>query len=303
MTVGGRTFALDAHEYADGTLDGRGWELQESFLLDGSHARPGASPSRTRSSSGGSGWPAARTRRTSATGSRAARGRSSSRSRHWRRIVSFHGATRAGPAPAVDRGRGRPARPLRRRRDPPAVVAPGCRRQRRRGLVDRLPPPRGDGPGRGRPERPVPRRGRSTGRSGPAGRGPSSCRPRTTPDLDGEDALNWPRHATTRTSSARPGGDRLSPFVRQLVIAADAFIVRRDAVAQGDGDPLAEGEGRSIIAGYPWFNDWGRDTMIALPGPDPGDRAGRPRRRRSCGRSAAGSSTGCCPTTSRRSPG
>lgn len=24
--------------------------------------------------------------------------------------------------------------------------------------------------------------------------------------------------------------------------------------------------GRTIIAGYHWFNDWGRDTMIALPG-------------------------------------
>jgi predicted glycogen debranching enzyme len=46
--------------------------------------------------------------------------------------------------------------------------------------------------------------------------------------------------------------------VRQLVLAADQFIVRR---AVGD-DP----DGRSIIAGYPWFADWGRDTMIALPG-------------------------------------
>src|SRR5262249_37932196 len=27
-----------------------------------------------------------------------------------------------------------------------------------------------------------------------------------------------------------------------------------------------EPEGRSIIAGYHWFGDWGRDTMIALPG-------------------------------------
>lgn len=27
-----------------------------------------------------------------------------------------------------------------------------------------------------------------------------------------------------------------------------------------------EADGRSIIAGYPWFGDWGRDTMIALPG-------------------------------------
>ena len=36
VTVGDRTVALDAHEFADGTIDGRGWELQESFLLDGS---------------------------------------------------------------------------------------------------------------------------------------------------------------------------------------------------------------------------------------------------------------------------
>jgi predicted glycogen debranching enzyme len=39
-----------------------------------------------------------------------------------------------------------------------------------------------------------------------------------------------------------------------LTRAAEAFIVRR-----GSG-------GRTIIAGYPWFTDWGRDTMIALPG-------------------------------------
>jgi len=39
----------------------------------------------------------------------------------------------------------------------------------------------------------------------------------------------------------------------QLVLAADQFIVGR-------------GEGKTIIAGYHWFSDWGRDTMIALPG-------------------------------------
>jgi predicted glycogen debranching enzyme len=44
----------------------------------------------------------------------------------------------------------------------------------------------------------------------------------------------------------------------QLVIAADQFIVKRSL-----GD---EPDGRSIIAGYHWFGDWGRDTMIALPG-------------------------------------
>lgn len=48
-------------------------------------------------------------------------------------------------------------------------------------------------------------------------------------------------------------------WVRQLTLAADQFIVRR---------PIAgsDAEGASVIAGYPWFGDWGRDTMIALPG-------------------------------------
>jgi len=41
--------------------------------------------------------------------------------------------------------------------------------------------------------------------------------------------------------------------VRQLILAADQFIVGR----QG---------GSTVVAGYPWFSDWGRDTMIALPG-------------------------------------
>ncbi len=38
-----------------------------------------------------------------------------------------------------------------------------------------------------------------------------------------------------------------------LEVAADAYLVRR-------------GEGSTIIAGYPWFADWGRDTMIAVRG-------------------------------------
>jgi predicted glycogen debranching enzyme len=39
-----------------------------------------------------------------------------------------------------------------------------------------------------------------------------------------------------------------------LLKAADAFMVRRGK------------KGVSVIAGYPWFTDWGRDSMIALPG-------------------------------------
>ncbi len=46
--------------------------------------------------------------------------------------------------------------------------------------------------------------------------------------------------------------------VPQLVLAADQFIVER---ALPDNP-----EGKSVIAGYPWFSDWGRDTMISLPG-------------------------------------
>lgn len=65
-----------------------------------------------------------------------------------------------------------------------------------------------------------------------------------------------------RTSAA-------SPTVRQLVLAADQFLVRRstrEAAAEIPEAPPAPLAGRSVIAGYPWFNDWGRDTMIALPG-------------------------------------
>ncbi len=44
---------------------------------------------------------------------------------------------------------------------------------------------------------------------------------------------------------------------RALTRAADQFVVR---------GPQGGEEGRTIIAGYPWFGDWGRDTMISLPG-------------------------------------
>ncbi len=46
--------------------------------------------------------------------------------------------------------------------------------------------------------------------------------------------------------------------VRQLLYAADQFIVRRGTNPDHGG--------HTIIAGYHWFSDWGRDTMISLPG-------------------------------------
>ncbi|HEX2950185.1 MAG TPA: amylo-alpha-1,6-glucosidase [Armatimonadota bacterium] len=52
-----------------------------------------------------------------------------------------------------------------------------------------------------------------------------------------------------------------SPEVQQLFRTAHSFLVQR---ADIDQELLARG--RTIIAGYHWFGDWGRDTMIALPG-------------------------------------
>ena len=44
-------------------------------------------------------------------------------------------------------------------------------------------------------------------------------------------------------------------FISYLMQAADDFIVDRESTGL-----------KTVIAGYPWFTDWGRDTMIALPG-------------------------------------
>ena len=85
--------------------------------------------------------------------------------------------------------------------------------------------------------------------------------------LDGEDARTrqsnhewklfqaWQEKHLEASSTApddEPG------WLWQLVLAADQFIVKRPL----PDDPA----GLSVIAGYPWFCDWGRDTMIALPG-------------------------------------
>ena len=46
------------------------------------------------------------------------------------------------------------------------------------------------------------------------------------------------------------------PYLQTLTLAADQFVIEKtERVARA-----------TIMAGYPWFTDWGRDTMIALPG-------------------------------------
>ncbi len=52
----------------------------------------------------------------------------------------------------------------------------------------------------------------------------------------------------------------------ELVLAADQFLITpvgrlAERRLRGSGE-----EGQTVIAGYPWFTDWGRDTMISLEG-------------------------------------
>ncbi len=83
------------------------------------------------------------------------------------------------------------------------------------------------------------------------------------PNLDGTAALKA-RHVYEQKligfwDANRPNSSKKSPaWINQFVLAADQFIVNR-AVPN-------EPAGKTIIAGYPWFSDWGRDTMISLPG-------------------------------------
>jgi predicted glycogen debranching enzyme len=77
--------------------------------------------------------------------------------------------------------------------------------------------------------------------------------------LDGKAAYQERReyeHTLIETAHVEAGEHQRD--TEQLVLAADQFIVQR---ATPDNP-----NGHTIIAGYPWFADWGRDTMISLPG-------------------------------------
>jgi 4-alpha-glucanotransferase len=88
----------------------------------------------------------------------------------------------------------------------------------------------------------------------------ASLEERLDPSLEGamgrfqdrdQEVLAIAREATPALYSA-------PPWIEHLVLAADSFVFARPLPGLPDG--------QSIIAGYPWFGDWGRDTMIALPG-------------------------------------
>jgi len=70
--------------------------------------------------------------------------------------------------------------------------------------------------------------------------------------MDGEELLEKEKARLKKLENQAGYEDALA---RRLVRAADAFIVSRQSTGS-----------KTVIAGYPWFTDWGRDTMISLPG-------------------------------------
>lgn len=61
------------------------------------------------------------------------------------------------------------------------------------------------------------------------------------------------RNARNELAQERAGLPLADTFGRQLALAVQAFVVRR-------------GRGQTVIAGYPWFLDWGRDSLICARG-------------------------------------
>ena len=243
-TVDGARVALHAHEYADGTIDQHGYRRLVSVRLDG--MRPvftyaigdvriekriwmadGANTTYVRYESVGADRPIE---------------------------LELTPLTTVRDHHAVGHeSRRRPARAAADRR---------ARRQLHAGrpVVPRVPAPRGDRPGARGSIRPVggrrgavqPPAGRPAtlilhGRAGRAGRARDCARGRD----------------RARRRSAPPGRGSRIVAVRPRPRPGGRPIHRP---ARHPGRRRCDELGRTVIAGYPWFNDWGRDTMISLPG-------------------------------------
>jgi predicted glycogen debranching enzyme len=87
-----------------------------------------------------------------------------------------------------------------------------------------------------------------------------STDPDLPPDLDAglERRRPWQRRVLEQAARNVPEMAAAPEWIAQLLLAADSFIFARPRAGRPDG--------KSVIAGYPWFGDWGRDTMICLPG-------------------------------------
>src|ERR1700726_2255796 len=75
----------------------------------------------------------------------------------------------------------------------------------------------------------------------------------STEQRDVTQAVEYRRAEITRRRKAVVASPIEDGFAQSLAAASDQYLVSR-------------GDGKTVIAGYHWFGDWGRDTMIALPG-------------------------------------
>ncbi len=87
--------------------------------------------------------------------------------------------------------------------------------------------------------------------------------------LNQDSSIDWERIQSQKSNrvlnsaehALSAAGNPQDPLVRDAIVklaqAADGFVVDR---------MMGDEQSTSIIAGYPWFSDWGRDTMIAIPG-------------------------------------
>ena len=81
-----------------------------------------------------------------------------------------------------------------------------------------------------------------------------------------DEALNTEMHRRSRLLAAA-GPAASDSTCAELVLAADQFVIEpATRTAEATRARAAGGEARSVIAGYHWFTDWGRDTMISLEG-------------------------------------
>jgi predicted glycogen debranching enzyme len=88
------------------------------------------------------------------------------------------------------------------------------------------------------------------------------------PDLVRQHHQTRERELIQLWQAKHPQSDASPAWIQQLVLAADQFIVNR-AIPQNSSPQKLNPQnpvGKTILAGYPWFSDWGRDTMISLPG-------------------------------------
>jgi predicted glycogen debranching enzyme len=75
----------------------------------------------------------------------------------------------------------------------------------------------------------------------------------STEERDAAQAFEYRQAEITRRRKAVVASPIDDSFAQSLAVASDQYLVSR-------------GDEKTVIAGYHWFGDWGRDTMIALPG-------------------------------------